>query len=144
MERIDLCSCSSTSIGPLQISHAYHQDAWGLPKGGKGSERRWFSRCQGVEYSESTCVRFWIRYVPWALLFGDVETLARAHNGGPKYHKAMKTARYWKKVKKAMDSYDFSENPRRRRTQAFASQPLAPATLFAAPLFSLGDLTSQT
>jgi len=45
-----------------------------------------------------------------------VEALARTHNGGPKYHRACKTARYWRKVKVSMEvaAYDFRHNPRLR------------------------------
>lgn len=43
--------------------------------------------------------RYWNRWVPWALQFGDVETLARSHNGGTSYHRAPKTKRYWSKVR---------------------------------------------
>lgn len=97
---------NGTSIGPLQISHAYHNDAWGLPKGQEGSEVQWLQECQKVEYSELTAVKYWMRWCPWALQFGDTEALARAHNGGPKYHKAFKTARYWRKIEKEMDRVD--------------------------------------
>jgi hypothetical protein len=105
---------NGTSIGPLQISHAYHNDAWGLGPNQKGSHEHWMKHCQGVEYSERTCLKYWMRWCPWALQFGDVEALARTHNGGPQYERAFKTARYWRKIKGEMNAYNFASNPHLR------------------------------
>merc|ERR1711907_382306 len=55
-----------------------------------------------------------MRWCPWALQFGDIEALARTHNGGPKYHKAFKTARYWRKIRGEMNAYHFDKHPHLR------------------------------
>jgi TfoX/Sxy family transcriptional regulator of competence genes len=45
---------------------------------------------------------YWRRYCPSALARGDVQTLARVHNGGPKWYATAKrraaTLTYWRKV----------------------------------------------
>mmetsp|Transcript_10378 Transcript_10378/g.26340 ORF Transcript_10378/g.26340 Transcript_10378/m.26340 type:complete len:342 (-) Transcript_10378:770-1795(-) len=122
---------NGTSIGPLQISHGYHSDAWGLDPRSAGAHARWLASCQGVAYSELTCLRYWMRWCPWALAFGDTEALARTHNGGPSFQKAVKTARYWRKVQGEMDAYDFGTKPqlgtwRRERATQYAYSHYVP------------------
>eukprot|EP00959_Pyramimonas_sp_CCMP1952_P131771 2754979-Pyramimonas_sp.AAC.1 len=55
--------------------------------------------------------RYMRRWVPWAVQFADLETLARSHNGGTSYFRAPKTKRYWGKVYSAMNPYNFRTNP---------------------------------
>lgn len=90
------------SIGPLQISHDYHTDAWWL-----ANTPAMYEDCEDVEYSERTVINYWLRYCPWALEFDDLETLARIHNGGPRFWRHIKTARYWKKVRSAMRQFGY-------------------------------------
>lgn len=87
------------SIGPLQISTEYHQDAWW-----QASNSVKYEDCEGVDYSERTAINYWLRYCPWALEFGDWETLARTHNGGPCFWHSFATTRYWRRVKNALRS----------------------------------------
>ena len=91
------------SIGPFQISREYHQDAWN-PTGDRVEARRLereYWRCDEVEYSERTVIRYMRRWCPWALRHCDFETLARVHNAGPRYKEASnETARYWWKVRR--------------------------------------------
>ena len=84
------------SIGPLQIQSKYHEDAW------QGREP--YNRCEEVPHAEETAVRWWMTHVPWALEFGDLEAMARSHNGGPHFSKARKTGRYWQKVRRELGS----------------------------------------
>jgi hypothetical protein len=84
------------SIGPLQISHEYHLDAW--TDNHPADRATHYNRCNDLDYAEVTSLRYMRRWVPWALQFGDIETLARAHNGGPSYYRAPKTSNYWRKV----------------------------------------------
>ncbi|QDZ25955.1 hypothetical protein HOP50_20g85040 [Chloropicon primus] len=86
------------SVGPLQIGYQYFCDAWGTGE----SEVRWKTKCQNLEFSEDTAIRYWSRWCPWALQFLDLEALARAHNGGPRYTMQLKTARYWRKVRESL------------------------------------------
>eukprot|EP00245_Coleochaete_scutata_P005105 TRINITY_DN18398_c0_g1_i1.p1 TRINITY_DN18398_c0_g1~~TRINITY_DN18398_c0_g1_i1.p1 ORF type:complete len:345 (-),score=69.11 TRINITY_DN18398_c0_g1_i1:389-1423(-) len=88
------------SIGPLQISADYHTDAWWL-----SASKAKYEHVEDVEYAERTAINYWLRYCPWALEFGDLETLARTHNGGPSYWRAVKTSRYWRRVRNALLRY---------------------------------------
>eukprot|EP00271_Cylindrocystis_brebissonii_P013393 TRINITY_DN33185_c0_g1_i1.p1 TRINITY_DN33185_c0_g1~~TRINITY_DN33185_c0_g1_i1.p1 ORF type:complete len:355 (-),score=43.63 TRINITY_DN33185_c0_g1_i1:905-1969(-) len=90
------------SIGPLQISHDYHTDAWWLAK-----NPTLYEHCEDVDYSERTVINYWLRYCPWALEFDDQETLARIHNGGPRFWRHIKTASYWRKVRSAMRQFGY-------------------------------------
>lgn len=71
------------SLGPLQISRAYHKDS----RVGNDSD---YSRCADLEYSKRVVTAYLKRYAPQAYAAGNVEVLARVHNGGPKG--AIKTA----------------------------------------------------
>ena len=90
------------SIGPLQISSAYHRDAW---EGELADPDAIYPRLRtDLEWSQRTCLRYWQRWVPWALAVLDEEALARVHNGGPFPARPNgiaphKTARYWRKVR---------------------------------------------
>ena len=62
--------------------------------------------------SRQVVVQYWKRYAPKALKSGDVETLARVHNGGPAganpKHKSKykNTTRYWNEVKNQIGKHD--------------------------------------
>jgi hypothetical protein len=63
------------ALGPLQIHKSYHKDS--RVEGD-------YSRCADLEYSKRVATAYLQRYAPQAWAAGDVETLARVHNGGPK------------------------------------------------------------
>ena len=63
------------ALGPLQIHKAYHADA---RIGGD------YSRCADLDYSRRVVSAYLQRYAPAAWAAGDVKTLARVHNGGPR------------------------------------------------------------
>ena len=63
------------ALGPLQIHRAYHADSRVAGD---------YSRCADLEYSKRIVTAYLQRYAPQAWAAGDVETLARVHNGGPK------------------------------------------------------------
>ncbi|BBN14129.1 hypothetical protein MPTK1_6g09090 [Marchantia polymorpha subsp. ruderalis] len=92
------------SIGPLQISTAYHTDAWW-----QASHTSKYECCEDVDYAERTVINYWLRWCPWALEFGDLETLARTHNGGPQFWQFLSTSRYWRKVRIAMKKWGHSQ-----------------------------------
>ena len=81
------------SLGPLQISKAYHKDSkvpgsWG--------------KCTNLAYSKRVATAYLKRYAPKAWAAGDCQTLARIHNGGPKGHKKRATLPYWQRITQTM------------------------------------------
>ena len=81
------------ALGPLQIHRAYHADA---RIGGD------YSRCADLDYSKRVVSAYLQRYAPEAYSKGDVETLARIHNGGPRGASKSATLSYAAKVRRAM------------------------------------------
>ena len=77
------------ALGPLQIHRAYHADS---RVGGE------YSRCADLEYSKKVVTAYLKRYASAAWQSGDVATLARIHNGGPKGHLKPATKSYSQKV----------------------------------------------
>ena len=77
------------ALGPLQIHRAYHADA---RIGGD------YSRCADLDYSKRVVTAYLQRYAPQAWASGDVTTLARIHNGGPRGDKKSATLGYAAKV----------------------------------------------
>ena len=81
------------AIGPLQIHRAYWQDA---RIGGR------YEDCVDLDYSKRVAAAYLKRYAPQAWDSGDVFTLARIHNGGPRGDKKQATINYAAKVVRAM------------------------------------------
>jgi len=77
------------ALGPLQIHRAYHADA---RIGGD------YSRCADLDYSKRVVAAYLQRYAPAAWDAGDVTTLARIHNGGPRGAAKPATVAYGDKV----------------------------------------------
>jgi hypothetical protein len=77
------------ALGPLQIHRGYHADA---RIGGD------YSRCADLDYSRRVVTAYLQRYAPAAWAAGDVVTLARIHNGGPKGASKQATVAYGDKV----------------------------------------------
>ena len=77
------------SLGPLQIMRSYHADS---RVGGD------YARCSDLEYSKKVVTAYLKRYAPAAWDAGDVATLARIHNGGPKGNIKPATKPYAAKV----------------------------------------------
>jgi hypothetical protein len=77
------------ALGPLQIHKAYHADA---RIGGD------YSRCTDLDYSRRVVSAYLQRYAPAAWESGDVITLARIHNGGPRGASKQATVAYGDKV----------------------------------------------
>ena len=61
------------ALGPLQIHKSYHADSRVAGD---------YARCADLEYSKRVVTAYLQRYAPQAWAAGDVETLARIHNGG--------------------------------------------------------------
>jgi len=84
------------SRGAYQIQQGYWQDAT------KHGKVNWAYKPNVYDKAKSRQVvqMYWKRYAPEAYRRGDMETLARIHNGGPNGHKKQATQKYWAKVKK--------------------------------------------
>jgi hypothetical protein len=84
------------ALGPLQIHRAYWKDS-----GVKGS----YEQCADYDYSVRVMTAYLHRYERKALLTGNLEALARAHNGGPGWRaKPRLTDAYWGKVQLKLPS----------------------------------------
>ncbi len=81
------------SLGPLQISRAYHADSRVA-----GS----YEQVTDLAYARRVATAYLKRYAPQAWEAGDVATLARIHNGGPTGHKKTVTLGYADRVRRAM------------------------------------------
>jgi hypothetical protein len=58
-----------------------------------------YSRVADLDYSKRVATAYLKRYAPAAWKAGDVETLARVHNGGPRGHLKPATKGYGVRVK---------------------------------------------
>ena len=81
------------SLGPLQISRAYHIDS---RVGGS------YEQVTDLAYARRVATAYLKRYAPAAWEAGDVDTLARVHNGGPAGARKPATLPYADKVRRAM------------------------------------------
>jgi hypothetical protein len=77
------------ALGPLQIHRGYHADARVAGD---------YSRCADLDYSKRVVSAYLQRYAPAAWAAGDVATLARIHNGGPRGATKQATVNYAAKV----------------------------------------------
>ena len=77
------------ALGPLQIHRSYHADA---RVGGD------YARCADLDYSKRVVTAYLQRYASAAWAAGDVTTLARIHNGGPRGASKQATVNYGAKV----------------------------------------------
>lgn len=77
------------ALGPLQIHRAYHADSRVAGD---------YSRVADLDYSKRVVSAYLQRYAPQAWASGDVTTLARIHNGGPKGATKTATVSYGDKV----------------------------------------------
>jgi hypothetical protein len=78
------------ALGPLQIHRAYHADSRVAGD---------YSRVADLDYSKRVATAYLKRYAPAAWKAGDVETLARVHNGGPRGHLKPATKGYGVRVR---------------------------------------------
>jgi len=77
------------SIGPYQIQLAYWFDSDSFGD---------YQQVRDKRYAERVMVNYWLRYCPDALMTGDLETLARIHNGGVGGVNSKATLAYWNRV----------------------------------------------
>ena len=79
------------ALGPLQIHKSYHTDSRVAGD---------YSRVADLDYSKRVVSAYLQRYAPKAWASGDVETLARIHNGGPRGDNKPATINYGAKVRR--------------------------------------------
>lgn len=79
------------ALGPLQIHRSYHADSRVAGD---------YSRCADLDYSKRVVTAYLQRYAPAAWASGDVTTLARIHNGGPRGDQKPATINYAAKVRR--------------------------------------------
>jgi len=77
------------ALGPLQIHRAYHADSRVAGD---------YSRVADLDYSKRVVSAYLQRYAPQSWAAGDVTTLARIHNGGPRGATKQATVNYAAKV----------------------------------------------
>jgi hypothetical protein len=77
------------ALGPLQIHRGYHADS--RVSGD-------YARCADFDYSKRVVSAYLQRHAPAAWAVGDVKTLARIHNGGPRGDTKQATVNYGAKV----------------------------------------------
>jgi len=78
------------SLGPLQIMRAFHADSRVAGD---------YSRVADLDYAKRVATAYLQRYAPEAWAKGDVVTLARVFNGGPRGHLKQATKSYGARVK---------------------------------------------
>ena len=89
----DYVNGQARALGPYQIHRAYHADS---RVGGD------YARCADLEYSKRVVTSYLKRYAPEEWDAGDVSTLARIHNGGPKGNIKPATKSYSQKVMRVL------------------------------------------
>jgi len=80
---------NGAALGPLQITRAFHKDSR-VP--GR------YQQVADLAYARRVATAYYMRYTPQAWERGDMETLARIHNGGPRGHQKAATLGYARKV----------------------------------------------
>lgn len=86
---------NGAALGPFQIHESYWRDS-----GVMGAYRD----CGSYAYSVTVVSAYLKRYARQAWERGDLETLARVHNGGPKGASKRATLSYWHRVQKALQT----------------------------------------
>jgi hypothetical protein len=77
------------ALGPLQIHRGYHADSR-VPGAYENVAHLGYARKVATAYFKRHAAEAWER--------GDIDTLARVHNGGPKGHQKAATRAYGRKV----------------------------------------------
>ena len=78
------------ALGPLQIHRVFHADSRVAGP---------YERVADLDYSKRVATAYFKRWAPTAWAAGDVETLARVFNGGPRGHLKPATKSYGVRVK---------------------------------------------
>ena len=89
----DAVGDNGRALGPYQIWRSYWLDS---RIGGRYEDVR------DPAVARKCVLAYWRRYAPWALRAGNLEVLARVHNGGPHGASNPRTRSYWMRVRKAL------------------------------------------
>jgi hypothetical protein len=84
---------NGAALGGLQIHRAYHADS-AVPGP--------YEQVSDLSYARKVATAYFKRYAPQAWERGDVVTLARIHNGGPRGHHKAATLAYSRRIVAAM------------------------------------------
>ena len=84
---------SGRSLGPYQVQRSYWRDA-GIP--GR------YDQVRDPSYARDVIEAYWRKHCPAALRRGDLQTLARTHNGGPAGPHKRSTIGYWHRVRRQL------------------------------------------
>jgi hypothetical protein len=98
--RDDAVGDAGRALGALQVWRVYWSDAVEHAPAIGGEYRDVATR----EYAERVVVAYWLRYSASAVRDGDLQRLARVHNGGPRGHRRQATVAYWQRVSRAMEA----------------------------------------
>lgn len=98
--RDDAVGDAGNALGALQIWRVYWSDALEHAPAIGGA----YEDVRTRVYAERVVVAYWMRYAAAAVRDGDLERLARVHNGGPRGHKKRATVGYWQRVQRAMEA----------------------------------------
>lgn len=98
--RDDAVGDAGNALGSLQIWRVYWSDALEHAPAIGGA----YDDVRTRVYAERVVVAYWLRYAAAAVRDGDLERLARIHNGGPRGHRRRATVGYWQRVQRAMEA----------------------------------------
>lgn len=86
------------SHGPYQIQKAYAEDALRVSL----TRQEFLAKTHNRLTSRAIVIKYWKRYAPRHYAAGNLEALARIHNGGPTGNKKAATRGYWERVRKVL------------------------------------------
>ena len=98
--RDDAVGDNGNALGSLQIWRVYWSDALEHEPAIGGA----YEDVRTRVYAERVVVAYWLRYAAAAVRDGDMQRLARVHNGGPRGHRKQATFAYWQRVSRAMEA----------------------------------------
>ena len=98
--RDDAVGDSGNALGALQVWRVYWSDALEHAPALGGA----YEDVRTRVYAERVVVAYWLRYAATAVRDGDLQRLARVHNGGPRGHRKPATVAYWQRVSRTMEA----------------------------------------
>jgi hypothetical protein len=90
------------SLGPYHIGREYWREACRFG----GVDWNYRTRVYSRRHCRQVMTWYWLKWCPSALERGDLATLARVHNGGPRGYRKRATLEYWRRVRRAMSKLE--------------------------------------